>query len=219
MSYDYTTIHLACRTKALTLSVCTTGSVTLASTLTGYTRASGSFVTDGFSPGMEITVAGFTSNPTSTITSVGALTMTVKDARSVETASAGRTLSVGLPASRAFENSQFTPVTGVPYVEENFLPGPSRRVTIGPLAQLELSPMYSLKVNVPSNTGIVADGRYADALINLFTPSTAITLSSGDILRVRDDTGPYRGQRLPSGSGFSVVPVTVPFWMRTTNSI
>ena len=219
MAVDHTIMQAAMRTHALTLSVCTTGSVTLAATTTGYTRAVGSFLTDLFAVGMEIVPGGFTSNPTSTITAVSAGAMTVKDARTAEGAAAGKTLTVGLPASRAFENANFTPVTGVPYVEENYLPGPSSQVTIGPLGELEIFPMYSLKVNVPTLTGINADGRYADALLSLFTPRTAITLSNGDVLRVRTDTGPYRGQRLPSAPGFSVIPVTIPFRLRTANSI
>lgn len=218
MSFDYQAAQVALRARALTLSVATTGAVSLAATTNGYTRAAGSFVTDGLSPGMEITPTGFASNPVSTLLTVSALAVTVKDARTAEVAAGGRTLAVGFPSMRAFEGSQFTPVTGVPYVEEDFIPGPTGQVTIGPNGELELFPMYSLKINVPVNTGILTDGKYADAILNLFTPRTAITLPNGDVLRVRTDTGPYRGQRLPL-AGFSVVPVTIPLRVRTTNSI
>jgi hypothetical protein len=50
---------LALRGRVLTLSVATTGTTSLAATATGYTRAAGSFVTDGFKPGMEVLAAGF----------------------------------------------------------------------------------------------------------------------------------------------------------------
>jgi hypothetical protein len=58
-------------------------------------------------------------------------------------------------------------------VREEFLPGPTAQVTIGPLGELEATPMYALYVNVAAETGLTAK-RYVDALRVLFAPRTAI---------------------------------------------
>jgi hypothetical protein len=225
MTVSHDIMQNAMRTRALTLSVCTTGSISMSTTATTYVRATGSFIADGFAVGMEITPSGFTTSTVSVIIGpLTATTITVKGPLAVDAAGAGRTLTVGFPSLRTFENAALNtsdglPVTGQPYAEENYLPGPSGQVTIGSNGQIEVTPMYSLKINVPIKTGISADGRYADALLDLFTPRTAITLSNGDILRVRTDVGPFRGQRLLASPGFSVIPITIPFRLRTANSI
>jgi len=95
---------LSFRTRARTLSVCTTGTMSLAATATGYTRSSGSFLTDGFAPGMELTPTGFVDNPASTILSVVAGAIVVNDARAVEADAGTRSLTVGLPTLRVTEN-------------------------------------------------------------------------------------------------------------------
>jgi hypothetical protein len=223
MSIDHTAIQIACRVKLLTLSVCTTGSTTLAATATGYSRAAGSFLTDLFAPGMEITPAGFTTNTVDTITAVTALTLTTRNARTAEASASGRTISVGLPASIAAENKAFTPVGGVPYVEEQYIPGPEMVSTDGGQGLLELRPMYSPRVYVPANNGILADSRYADAIRALFKPCTVLTLptgSSGDWCEVRKDTAPYRGQRAPSvTAGWSCIPITIPLKATTLSTV
>lgn len=213
--------QVACRTKALTLSVATTGSVSLSATATGYARAAGSFVTDGFAAGMEFTPSGFASNPVDTIIDVNDLTVTTKNGRTVEGAAGGRTLSVGLPLARAWENKKPVadpPVPGVPFVKEQYIPGPpAQQVTVGPLGDIELMPMYALHIHVPANSGFEAASAYADAIMRLFTPRTAIPVGS-EVLRVLA-RGPFRGQLLNSAPGFAVVPITAPLWIRTPNSI
>jgi hypothetical protein len=60
--------------------VFTTGTATLQATATGYTRASGSFITDGFLVGLPITASGFANpanNGSSVITAVTATALTV----------------------------------------------------------------------------------------------------------------------------------------------
>jgi hypothetical protein len=60
--------------------VITTGGTSLSATATGYARASGSFITNGFVPGLQINASGFTNaanNGLSTITAVTATTLTV----------------------------------------------------------------------------------------------------------------------------------------------
>lgn len=211
-------MQLAMRAKALTLSVATTGVVSLSATTTGYARASGSFLTDGFYPGMEVTPAGFATNLPRVITYVTALALTVLGSVTAEGAAGGRSLTVGLPSQRAWENVAFEPTAGVPWVQEQYLPGPSAQVTLGPNGELELTPMYALYVNLPAETGLTVK-RYVNALRVLFAPRTAIALANGDVLRVRSDTGPYAGQLQQSQPGFAVQPLTIPFRLRTTNAI
>ncbi len=216
---DDEVIHLALRARALTLSLATTGATTLAATAAGYSRTAGSFVTDGFAVGQEVTPAGFTATAVGTITAVAALALTINGGRTLETSASGRTLSVGLPADRSWENIAFSATTGKPYISEQYIPGPSSQVTMGPLGEIEYTGLYQLQINVPANTGISADGKYGKGLLALFPPRLAITLSTGDVLRVRSDTNPYRGQRRQPVPGWSMIPVTIPFRLRTLNSI
>jgi hypothetical protein len=209
---DHRSYQLALRDKLLTLEVVTTGSTSLGATSTGYSRASGSFLTDGFAVGMEVVGNGFiqgANNEAKTITAVTALALTC----------AGRTISVGLPELRAWENVPVTPVTGRPYIREQYIPGPLARETLGAFGRLEARPMYGIGVYGVTNTGLGGVLDYADALLTLFAPGTAIVASNGDTLRVRSDTAPFRGQLMQHESGWAMVLVTVPLRVRTTNSI
>jgi hypothetical protein len=208
----------ALRTQLLTLSVCTTGSATLAATATGYSRASGSFLTDGLAVGMEITPTGFAANTVAVLTGVTALTLTTA-ARAVETAAASRTIACLLPAGRAWENVTYTPTTSRPWIEEDYLPGPAAQVTVGQLGDVETLPQYVVKVYGVPGTGLAALHRYGDAILNLFPPRTALTLSTSDVLRVRADVAPYRGQVTQETAGFAVTVVTIPLSVRSANSI
>lgn len=217
---DHEGIQLALRARLLTLTVADTGSMSLGATTTAYTRATGSFLTDGFRVGMEVDATGFVAanNGLAVITQLTATVMTVDKTLTTQAASAGRQLVAGLPSRQAWENLAFPPDTGKPYVEEQYVPGPMGQETVGPLGQLEVFPLYNVQVHVPENVGIGAAARYADTLIDLFTPRTAMAVGS-DTLRVRTDTGPFRGQLRRFVPGFAVVPVTVPLRLRTPNSI
>lgn len=216
---DEVEVQLALRSLLMTLQVATTGTIALAATSTGYTRASGSFLTDGFAPGMEVTPAGFSSNTPRVITAVSALAMTVNSTSvPVQSSAGGRSLTVGLPSHRAWENIFFQPTAGVPWVREEFIPGPTQQITLGPYGELEDTPMYAIYVNVAAETGLTAK-RYVTAIRRLFAPRTEITLPSGDPLRVRADTGPYAGQLLQSAPGFAVQPITIPLRLRSPNLI
>lgn len=222
MATSHHVVLLALRARAATLSVCTTGSVTLAATTTGYTRTTGSFITDGFAPGMELTVAGFTSNPVDTLTRVEALTLTVATARTAEAGNSGRTLSVGLPGTCVYENLPpvTAPVVGKPYVVEQYLPGPRGQHVFGGTGGLvDGFPQYLVTFYVPFKTQALAAFSYADALLTLFPPRQSITLSTGEMLRVRTDTGSYRSQLRTDGDSWAWVTATIPLWLQTINTI
>jgi hypothetical protein len=215
---SHTALQLALRARLLTLSLATTGSVSLSATATGYARTTGSFYADGFWPGQELATAGFASNGTRVITQVTPTMLTVSSPITPEAAAAGRTLSVGLPSSRAWENVTFTPVTGVPWVEEQYIPGPTVQSTMGPNGLLIAEPMVAVLTHCASDTGLTA-ARYADAVLTLFAPRQSIPLTNGDVLRVRGDVGPFVGQLQQSQPGFAVKPVTIPCRVYTPNSI
>jgi len=208
----HTEIQSALQTALLTLSVATTGLTTLSASATGYVRTAGSFLTDGFAAGMEVTPVGFSANTVSVITRVTALTITVKNARYPQASASGRRLTVGLPSLRLWENadSGSPPPVGVPYVEEQYIPGPAFIGNDGDQGILEMRPMYAPRVYVPSNTGFLADSRYADAIQALYAPGTQFTLASGNRLTVRGDVAPYRAQRTNPAPGWSCIPVTIP---------
>lgn len=212
-------LQQAIRDRLITLSVLTTGAISLASTASSYTRASGSFVTDGFAPGMELDATGFgnAADGLSVVMAVAAGTLTVDRALPVTSAAAGRTLAVGLPSRRAWENVGFTPPNTKPYIEEQYIPGPSARVTLGTDGDLEATPMYQVQIHLPEGYGKAALRRYLDALYAHFKPTTALTVN-GDILRVRGDVGPFGGQILAGMPGFAVAPLTIAFRLRTANT-
>lgn len=215
---NHTAAHLAARTQLLTLSVVTTGSTTLSATTTGYARAAGSFVTDGFAVGMEVTPSGFAVNTVDVITAVTALALTVKNTRTAEAAAGSRTLAVLLPATRAWENVEIEPTTGVPYISEEYVPGPTEKITLGPLGEVEALPLYLPRIFVPKNIGRAAASKYADALLNLFAPGRDLTIS-GASLSVRTSPGPFPGQLLQTQDGWAFVPVTIPLRYRVANAI
>lgn len=225
---DSVTAQLALRNRAVSVTVATTGTLaTLSATATGYARSSGSFLTDGFAPGMEITlVTGFSTsgnNQATTvqgrvITSVTALAITCTGC-AVEAAGGSRVITTGLPFDRAWENKAFEPTSGRPYVEEDFAPATSELISVPANGgSLEETGLYVLKVYGVANTGLGAIHKTVDALKLLFTPGTTIT-SGSDQIRVRGDVGPFAGQMIPQGDSWTVRTLTIPWRARTTNAI
>ena len=214
-------VLLALHNRALSLVVATTGSVSLSATATGYARAAGSFVTDGFKVGMDLTATGFTTpgnNGAHVLTAVTALTLSCLGCVA-EGPVGGITLTTGLPTMLAATNVDFIPTTGRPYVEEDYVPGPAAQVTLGPLGTVELFPLYTLNVYGVSNTGINGVMAVVDALLTLFAPRTGIPLSSGDVVRIRESPAPYAGALVQASPGWAFCPVTIPCWIRTANAI
>jgi hypothetical protein len=220
---NHTAALIACRTRLATLEVCTTGSTTLVATTTGYTRPAGSFITDGFQVGQEILPAGFTATTRQVIKSVAAGTILTEGTVSAEASGSGRSLTVGQPEYRAYPNVKYDPkqAAGRPYTKEEWLPGPSSVNSLGPLSQYQAEPIYIVKMYGLSERGSAAIDAYTDAILELFAPGTAMTLSTGDTLTVKRNPAPFKGQILnPSDEpGRAVVTITIPLWGHTTNAI
>lgn len=216
---DYNAYDLALRARAVSLVVATTGSITLSATTSGYTRTTGSFLTDGFAVGMEITPTGFAANTTDVITAVSALSITTKTARAAESAASGRTLSSGLPALRAFDNLAFEPTPGRPYVEADFVPATATLRT-GPAqgGTQELTGLYVIKWYGLSNTGAANIRKAVDALGALFTPGTTLTAGS-DVIRIRPDQAPYPSQITQRAGGWALCVLTIPWRIHTANVV
>jgi hypothetical protein len=221
---DHTSSQLALRGRVLTLSVATTGTTSLAATATGYTRAAGSFVTDGFKPGMEVLAAGFATsgnNGYKILTAVAAGTLTVSSSTTMSTEAAGGNESIvcGLPETRAWENVTTTPVPGRWYIEEDYVPATQQLITMpANSGTVEERGLYTLKLYGLSGYGVSSIRKAADAVLALFAPGTTVTAAS-DVVRVRTDVAPWAGQLLPLEGGWTVVTITVPFAARTTNTV
>lgn len=226
---DLAAAQLALRNRAIGLSVCTTGSTTLSATATGYARASGSFVTDGFAVGMEILASGFTSaanNGYAVVTSVSALALGVSGGRTAEAAGSGRTLAVGLPELRRWENTDpltdgapSEPTRGRPYIEEDFVPATATVFTFPANGgQVEETGLYVIRWYGLAGTGMSAVRQSVGALRARFSPGTPLTVS-GATLRVRADLGPFSGPVRPDGRGWAICTLTVPWLARSVNAV
>lgn len=238
MSANLLSVHLALRNRALALYVCVTGiqlengqplltesgdfiltEAGLVATTSGYTRSDGgSFITDGFAVGMELTPFGFTSNPVDVIDAVTATTITTHNARTAEGAATGRALYVGFPALFATENVSFTPVSGRPYAEEEFSPSTSE-VFSAPARTGEMveDGIYVLKLYGLSGKGTAALRKSVDALKALFTPGTNLTAGSHTV-RMIPSAAATTGQLIPLTSGWTALVLTIPWRVYSNNS-
>lgn len=208
---DHEAVQLAFRTRLLTLQVCTTGLTDLESTETGYARASGSFVDDGFAVGMEVTPTGFPETDTGVITEVSVGALTIDGGRTVYASDTGRALTVGLPEGAAWENLHYERPGGRPYIEEAYVPGtPVLRSFPASGGLVEEIGLYVVRWYSRTNTDILALTRPANKILELFKPGTAMSLADGYSVRVLEQ-GPYRGQVRTDEPGWAVLTTTIPW--------
>ena len=213
-------VRLAFRAKLLTLEVCTTGSMTLEATATGYARASGSFAADGFAVGMEVTPTGFPQVDRGVITALTALAMTIDGGRTVAAPDTGRTVLAGAPELIAWENLPIPGgrVTGKPYGQEAYVPAPPEQKS-GPASggMVVETGLYRFSWFGPPNTDGLALDRSVDKLIELFRPGTTLTLAGGLAVRVLHQ-GPWRGPIRIEDPGWAVVVTTIPWTLFHNNT-
>lgn len=216
---DHDAIDLAFRARLSALVICTTGAITLAATSTGYTRTSGSFVTDGFVVGYEVTPSGFTQTATGVVTAVSALTLTIDGGRIAQAAASGRALSVTLPALRAWDNLDFTPVPGRPFVEADFVPGPHTLRT-GPAqgGVRETDGLYVVRWYGLANTGASNIRKAVGALEALFTPGTTFAAGSHTV-RIQADRAPFASQITQRPGGWALCTYTIPWRVWSANVV
>lgn len=225
MALDKTAATLALRARAVSVSVATTGTTSIAATATGYTRSAGSFITDGFCVGMELLASGFATsgnNGYKIVIAVAAGTLTVSSltTMAVEAAGGDELLIVRLPEGRALDNVAFDPTlfSGRPYIEEDFVPATKSLMGQRNGGLVVETGLYVLKLYGLSDKGLAGIRKVMDALEALYAPGTAMTAGSLTV-RVRTDLAPWSGQILPQGDGRSVCVLTVPWECYSNNAI
>lgn len=239
---DHSLTSLALRNRALSLTIYSTGAVALSATAVGFARSVGSFITDGFKAGMEVVVAGFANpanNGVGVISSVAAdgLSMLVsmfvvtypsgvqtvtRPATVVEAELGGRTIAARLPSMRAWENADFTPVAGAPYLEEDYIPATHTLHGNATGGVADETGLYVLKwYGLPGANLATALHKSVDALRALFTPGTVL-LAGANAVRMRGEVngpGAQAGQIIPQGNGWSVVVLTIPWRAYSVNAV
>jgi hypothetical protein len=216
------TALLAFQSRLQTLSVCTTGSTTLEAVADGFTRAAGSFITDRFAVGMEVTPAGFADTTRRNIVGVTASKLTVDAALTAESSASGRTLTVGLPELCAWENVAFEEATaaGRWYIAEQYDSAPPVVPTFPSTGgHREETGTYYVDVFGIANRGPVALFRVVDALIALFPAGDTVYADSDMQVRVQArPTTTSRGQLRVLDGGVPFIQVRVPWIGFSLNS-
>lgn len=224
---DMEAVALALRNRARSLVVSTTGVVSLSATATGFARTAGSFVTDGFVEGEEIVPAGFVGNTPRVITNVSALALITSTAPAAEGAAGGRSLTVGFPLIRTYENRAPTGLpagavsipTGRVYVDENFVPATHELLSFPAQGgTAEETGLYVLTWFGLENTGSAGIRKPMDGLKALFTPGTVLVAGSGTV-RVRGDTSTQVGQIIPQGNGWAACQIRIPWRAYSLNVV
>lgn len=224
MSIDNRALLLAFRNRLADLEVCATSGVDLAATPTGYTRTSGSFITDGYEQGMELVPAGFTNaqnNERAIIEHVEALTIQTREPRITESSASGRTLSVGIPERLADENVVFSDeeVAEWPYMEEDYVRG-ARQMVSGPYdgGVMDERGIYALNWYFLPGYDSFAIHKCVDALLAHFAPGTTIGTGDNAVL-IQGDPAPTATKPEPDDDGHVVVSIEIPWFALTTSTV
>lgn len=188
--------RIGLQTRVLGTVIATTGSTTLAATATGYTRASGSFLDDGFLIGMEATPAGFAANGRSVIRDVSASEIVIAGARAVEVASGSRSLTAYLPARRAHD-STLDPIAGQSSLRTEFVPATLETISMAPNNGNALETFaFFVTLYAPTDAGPDLFDVTLDAVLARLSSGTIID-AGAHTLSVMWKPGPHRGQVLP----------------------
>lgn len=176
-------IRAAARTHLLAMpAFATTGTLTNVSVSgSTYTRASGSFITNGFRAGDEIVASGFanaTNNGRALIVNVTATTIVVDRALSSAAAGASVTIAAGLWQGQSWEGRAYAPVTGVPYISESLRAIWSQVRAIGRGGTIGHRLDLVLRLNYPAGIGTVGIERQAGAIRQHFEPGVQMTYGS-----------------------------------------
>lgn len=104
----------------------------------------------------------------------------------------------GLPAARAWENRDFTPIPGTEYVAEDMIPVSERPIASGTIEQVGI---YQVTVCWPAGSGTKAPLDLSDDIVAAFPPAASI----GAVCRVDRS---WRGNGRPDGQWYRV-PVSI----------
>lgn len=216
--FDHAAGKEAFRQRALTLVVATTGSTDLGANAAGYTRATGSFITDGFAAGMEVIgtgfggsvgAAGIADTPT-------ALALPIIGGRTVTAPAAARTLAVALPLDRRWQGTQNTATTAPatrPAISDKWVIG--RAADSGGIVD---TGFYLLTWNGLSNKGTLAMFRQMQGLRDLFPPGFIFVIGS-DRIRVTGDPAPNFTTPETTTNGYDFSQLSIPWRIITSSNL
>lgn len=210
----HTDLILAMRSRLLSLVVCSSSADSLTVVNNAYVRNSGSFVDDKFAVGMEIQVTGFDSpenNGRKLITAVTPVSITVREVLVGEADASGRSITVGIPADRAWENIAFEPNTDYPFIEEDYAPAPPELYGSYTAGLKKATGLYVIKWYGMPNVGISALFRCTDALIQHFPPGYDVINTPSCVAQVSPENLPYRSSLINNLNSKSVITVTIPY--------
>ena len=154
--------------------------VTVAVTVAGgvFTRASGSWIADGFAIGQELKVSG---------AAIGTMLVKgIEEAKLVTTSAAGGSgaarFIVGLPSAVAWEGAKFAP-KGSPFAVEKVQMAGSTRRSFGPNGLIQHRALMHCNLFYPAQGATLAIERMTGALMQHFRPGTDL-IHGGDAARV-----------------------------------
>jgi hypothetical protein len=219
----------AMRLRAASVVAVTTGLINdLYATTEGYRRNSGSFISDGFANGMEVTAIGYNANNNATTTGkmikgqVLAGLLPIDGGLDPQTVVAGRKITVGIPKDQRWENAESNPnqpAPGIrPYIGDQwgdttfrFVAGPKQG------GHIEEEGVYYITWYGIANIGIPALYRPIAAIKALFTPGTQVTAGSL-FIRVRVE-GPRTGQLKRLANGMAYIQLAIPWRCASINQV
>jgi hypothetical protein len=203
---------LAGRLLSLTKAVNTTP---VSVTRSGYTRATGSFLEDGFAPGDEVTATEFALRSNNTSGVVSSVTDTLLQLRDVTLATEAvgvGILGVRTPSRVAWEGTEFDPEVGWPYLRESYRPGTRTVRSLGTKALLRHEIIWLVDCFYPAlGKGTTGINGMAQAVMDKYPPGLQVTHDM------------YVRTSYPFGvltkDGWQHIPVTIRLTAHTTNSI
>lgn len=186
-------IRAAIRTRIQSVVKAQSGALSLTSAGSVITRASGSFITNGFGVGDEVMVAGFTPvtpNGRAMISAVTALTMTLDRTLGTASAAAG-TITAGTPQGRHWEGFSYAPSVGQPFFVENMLTPDSSVRALGSDGLIEHRIEGVFTLVYPAGQGTKPIESMAGAFLKHFKPGTGLTYgtTTGIVFGVRRASG------------------------------
>jgi len=215
-----TRVDMAFRTALAGLSVVSSGGVALGVSSVGFTRASGSFVADGWAVGMQFAAVGFPAS-VSTAGVVHRVEPTllhiVGGSRSAAVAASGRTVSAVVPRPILQANEAWSPDAGAPYSEATIVGQPA--VLLGAPADgstREDRGLLVLGVYGPLDVGSKALQDTASAVLDRFPPGASL-VAGADTVRVRTDTSGFHSEVQQVDGAHARITVTVPWHSYRTN--
>lgn len=190
-------VKAAFRTEWGAVQKCTTGPlIDVRVTSDGqYIRTTGSYLTDGFDPGDEVTAAGAGKSGNNGVrlvqsVSVDGLTLKMSSSSGMSTEAAGAaiTLAMGVPSRQKLDGLVGTPDAGMPWVSESTQVDSVRAASIGMTAAgtplQRMTGIYWLTVHYPLGVGDSGLTRLRGKIISRIYAGRTVVYS-GHSIRVR----------------------------------